>query len=150
MIFTHKLRIGMILWGVAVILFCPIGVATATVQISLRRDFGIDFFEWIQGQFTITGTGSGDIIELQLYFNDYLVKSVAGNSLSFSFSTDAYPPGRVNITLIAICSDYSRAQQTIVKEFMDPAVNIYLVVGVIIVVCVALYFKYGRRKRVPQ
>jgi len=67
------------LWSLTFVLFFVLpGISAGTVQIRLQRDFGVGLGDWIQGQFTLIGTGSSDIIEMRLYFNDQLVSSSSG------------------------------------------------------------------------
>lgn len=117
------------------------------LEISFLRNFGIGFGDYIQGQFTLTGTGGEEIVELHLYFNDLEVANATDNALKFKFTTDDYPTGATNISLVGFDATKTRYETSVVKTFINPVYNYIIIVGVVVLVVVSLYFKYGRKRK---
>ena len=58
-------------------------VAAASVSFTLRKNVGYKLGDEIQGDMTITGTGTAGIVKMELFFNTTLVASSDSNSLVF-------------------------------------------------------------------
>lgn len=103
-------------------MFFDFTIADPTLTLKLKRNVGTDMGDnlRIEGDWTITGTGSNDIVRMDLLFNDNITAQSTNNSLSFRFNTRDHPIGTTNITLIGYLSNGSSIQTTEIREFMDP------------------------------
>jgi hypothetical protein len=77
-----------------------VALAADSVSFTLRKSVGYKLGNDIQGDMTITGTGTAGIVKMELYFNTTLVDSSNSNSLVFNFNTGDYQLGVYIITLV--------------------------------------------------
>lgn len=120
--------------------------AQSGLQMSFRRNFGLNLGTYINGDFTITGSGNDSIQELHLYFNGVEVANSSSNKLTFGFRTTNYSPGNTNITLIGRDSSGHWTQITEFKNFLSSTTMIPIILAVVIIVVIAIYFKYFRNR----
>ena len=127
--------------------FAPLSISSAqeTVDIRLKRTFGMAFGDTIQGTFTIVGTGSDNILNLSLYFDGVEVAFADSNSLSYRFKTKNYDPGELNITLIGYDSTWGPYSITKLVNIMTPTLSIIISTVIILLVVGAISVKYGPR-----
>lgn len=137
--------------SVVVILFIsfisPLSLSNAqeSVDISLRRTFGMAFGDNIQGTFTVVGSGTENIVNLTLYFGGAQVAFTEGYSLSYRFKTKEYMLGNFNITLIGYDMGGNPYYSTKLVKIMAPTISIIITTGIILLVVVAVSIKYGPR-----
>ncbi len=142
--FKKKLALSMFLiFGL--FLLSPLSSAQENVDLSLKRTFGMAFGSNIQGTFTVVGSGSENIVNLSLQFNDVEVAFSDSNSLSFRFKTKEFEPGELNITLVGHDSYGESFSETKQVKIMTPIVSITITVAIILVVVGAASYKYGPR-----
>lgn len=128
-------------------LIAPLSISRAqeTVDIRLKRTFGMAFGDTIQGTFTVVGTGSSNIVNLTLKFDSTQVAFEDDNSLSYRFKTKDYPPEELNITLIGYDSGGNPYSSTKLVNIMSPTLSIIITTSIILLVVVAVSIKYGPR-----
>lgn len=129
----------------------PVQIAAqSNLTLSLTRNFGIGLGGIIQGTFTLHGSGPEAVQNLTVYFNGEQVHFATGNTIAWQFSTDDYPAGATNITLVGV----DNAGETYVAStsvmFLSAALGATIFGIVIILVVVLVIAKYGptiRKKR---
>ena len=117
------LLISILMGYLGICLILNFALAEPSVTLKLKRNNGTDMGDnlRIEGDWTITGTGSNDIVRIDLLFNANITSHSDNNLLSFRFNTREYAIGTTNITLIGYLSDGISVQTTEIREFMDPA-----------------------------
>lgn len=138
---------------ISIVMFLIVGVinplsfssAQETVDIRLKRTFGMAFGDTIKGTFTVVGTGSDNIVNLTLLFDGNEVSFIESNSLSYRFRTKEYEPGHLNITLIGYDSGGNSYSSTKPVNIMTPTLAIIVTSGIILLIVVAASIKYGPR-----
>jgi hypothetical protein len=118
-------RMVIAILGCSIILSLMLNIALAepSVSMKLKRNVGTDMGDGrrIEGDWTITGTGSAEVTRMELFFNGNKTAESANNSLSFRFNTRDYAIGETNITLIGYLANGEAVQTTEIREFLDPA-----------------------------
>ncbi|MHA1112475.1 MAG: hypothetical protein ACTSRE_15375 [Promethearchaeota archaeon] len=127
--------------------FAPLSISSAqeTVDIRLKRTFGMAFGDTIQGTFTVIGTGSDNIFNLSLYFDGVEVAFADSNSLTHRFKTKNYDPGELNITIFGSDSGGNPYSSTKLVNIMTPTLSIIITAAIILLVVGAASVKYGPR-----
>ncbi len=134
--------------SVVVILFfsliSPLSLSNAqeSVDISLRRTFGMAFGDNIQGTFTVVGSGTENIVNLTLYLEGAQVAFTEGYSLSYRFKTKEYIPGNFNMTLIGYDIGGNPYYSTKLVKIMTPTISIIITTAIILLVMIAVSIKY--------
>jgi len=128
-------------------LITPLSFSNAqeTVEIRLKRTFGMAFGDTIQGTFTVVGIGSDNIINLTLLFDGNVVSFIETNSLSYRFQTKEYEPGDLNMTLVGYDSSGNSYSSTKIVNVMTPTLAIIVITCIMLLVVVAVFIKYGSR-----
>jgi len=120
-------------------------VGQGSLSLSIDRNVGMAFGGFIQGSYTLRGSGPEEIQNLTVYFNGDEVHFVTGNSIAWLFNTDDYPEGFTNITLLGVdvvgISYYASSQVT----FIGGIVSNVITIGIIALVVVLIFAKYGPR-----
>ena len=124
----------------------PLNVAgQGSLTLSIDRNIGMAFGSFIQGTFTLRGSGPEAIQNLTVYFNGDEVHFVAGNSIAWLFNTGDYPEGSTNITLFGVddanATYYASRQVT----FIGSIVGNVITIGILALVVVLVLAKYGPR-----
>lgn len=122
------------------------------LSLGISKNVGLDIGDKIEGDFTITGSGLDNILNLTLLFNGTQVAFESDNQLTFRFDTKDYPLGLMNITLIGEDNEGMVYKKTIFKEFVSPKVGIWvlIIVGVIAFlssVIIVLILVFGSKKK---
>ena len=91
-----------------------------SVSFTLRKSVGYKLGNDIQGDMTITGTGTTGIVKMELYFNKTLVDSSNSNSLAFNFNTGDYQLGVYIITLVGYDSSDMQYNSSQTFTFVAP------------------------------
>jgi hypothetical protein len=128
-----------------IIIFIPFYTTQQQVDLNLKRTFGVAFGNYIQGTFTVVGSGSEDIDNLTLYFNGLEESFAEGNSISYKFKTKDYDPEELNITLIGYDSEGLKYSMSKIVKIMTPIVSILITLAIFILVIGAIAWKYGPR-----
>ena len=126
-------------------LFSSLSSAQEDVNLSLRRTFGMAFGSNIQGTFTAVGSGTENIVNLSLQFDNVEVAFSGSNSLSFKFKTKEYEPGELNITLLGYDTEGILYSTTKLVKIMTPTVSYIITISIILVVVILASVKYGPR-----
>lgn len=126
-------------------LFIPFTGAEDLVDIKLRRTFGMAFGNNIQGTFTVVGSGSENIVNLTLQFDNVEVLFSDSNSLLYRFKTKVYEPGELNITLLGYDAGGSLYTTSKIVNIMTPIISIIITAGIILIVVISISIKYGPR-----
>ena len=136
------------------ILFVTVGLVSSlsvnvsgqeTLTLSVNRNIGIGFFNYISGSFTLHGSGPDTIQNLTVYFNDVEVHFETGNTVSWQFNTADYEGGSTSITLIGIDNTggiHSASQHVVI---INEALTGMVTIVVAILIIVLLLAKYGPR-----
>lgn len=120
-------------------------VAQDTLTLNINRNVGMAFGSFIQGTFTLSGSGPEDVQNLTVYFNGDEVYFVLGNTISWQFNTGNYPSGSMNITLFGVDdvgATYVAHRQL---TFIGGAVGGAITIGIIVLVVILILVKYGSR-----
>lgn len=133
----------LILGLVAIIPMNAAGQGTLTLR--LDRNVGMAFGSFIQGSFTLRGSGPENVQNLTVYFNGEEVHFVTGNSIAWVFNTGDYPSGLTNITLFGVDDVGGTYYATRQVTFLGPAVTNVIIVIILALVIVLLVAKYGPR-----
>ena len=116
-----------------------------SLTLSIDRNVGMAFGGFIQGSFTIRGSGPEVVQNLTVYFNGEEVHFVTGNSIAWQFNTGDYQEGATNITLLGLddvgASYYATRQVT----FIGSIVGNVITIGILALVVVLVLAKYGPR-----
>ncbi len=139
----------MIILAVTLLLWCfPLQVASQeSLSMSIHRNVGMAFGNYIQGTFTLTGSGPETVENLTVYFNGEQVHFVIGNTINWVFNTGDYAQGSTNITLYGIDESgttYALSQQW---NFIGAEVGGIITIVIIVLVVVLVLAKYGPRLR---
>lgn len=67
--------------------------AELTITYRVTRDFGMGFGNYIQGTFTIHVTGPNDLLRVEFYLDDVLMKNDMDHPFSWQFNTDSFGTG---------------------------------------------------------
>ena len=116
-----------------------------TLTLRLDRNVGMAFGSFIQGSFTLRGSGPENVQNLTAYFNGEEVHFVTGNSMVWVFNTGDYPGGPTNITLFGVDDVGGTYYATRQVTFIGPAVANVIIVIILALVVVLLIAKYGPR-----
>ena len=111
-----------------------------SVSFTLRKSVGYKLGNDIQGDMTITGTGTAGIVKMELFFNTTLVASSDSNSLVFNFNTRSYKIGFYIITLVGYDSSDMQYNSSQPFTFVSPDVGnslLVIVLGISVVAIVA-------------
>ncbi len=129
-------------------LICCVPIqATAqdTLTMSINRNVGMALGNFIQGTFTLHGSGPTNIQNLTVYFNDVQVHFVTGNTVTWQFDTANYASGSTNITLFGVDdvgTTHVTSQQV---TFIGGIVSTIFTFGILAIVVIAILAKYGPR-----
>lgn len=121
-----------------------------SLTISRNLGVGVDSGNKIEGDFTITGSGPENILNLTLLFNGTQESFESSNQLTFRFETKDYPLGLMNITLIGEDSEGNIYIKSIFKEFISEEIGnwILIIVGLIVLLSVGLKLgSYMKKKQ---
>ena len=119
--------------------------AQESLNMSLSRNFGMGFGSYIQGTFTLSGSGPEEVSNLTVYFNDEQVHFVDGNTISWQFVTNDYPEGSTNITLWGIDDDGTTYYASATYYFIGGVTQTLITAGIFALVVVLIIAKYGSR-----
>ncbi|MHA1522252.1 MAG: hypothetical protein ACTSRK_18925 [Promethearchaeota archaeon] len=123
------------------------------LSLSIRKNMGTGIGDKIEGDFTIVGSGDEDIVSLELIFNGTQVANSTTNSLNFRFNTNDYEIGEMNITLRGFDGSGDVFQYTTFKEFLDPTIGNYILIGVAILIVISVgasLYKYTKDRKATQ
>jgi hypothetical protein len=145
-ILNHKTQLTIIL-TVVLLFFClPLQVASQeSLSMSIHRNVGMAFGNYIQGTFTLSGSGPEAVDNLTVYFNGEQVHFVIGNTITWLFNTGDYAQGSTNITLYGIDgtgTTYAVSQQW---NFIGTEVGGIITIVIVVLVVVLVLAKYGPR-----
>ncbi|MCJ7647644.1 MAG: hypothetical protein MUP85_03425, partial [Candidatus Lokiarchaeota archaeon] len=120
----------------------------AITKFDIQLTNGTHFQPFMEGKFVITGEASENIIRLELVFNDVKVFEEDGQNLIFSFNTNNFSKGNVNITLKGHTNQGKAVQITRNCIFIGPELR-YSIIGVAssIVVIGSIMWVRSRRKK---
>jgi hypothetical protein len=131
-----------------------VALAAESVSFTLRKSVGYKLGNDIQGDMTITGTGTGGIVKMELYFNTTLVDSSNSDSLTFNFNTGNYKLGVYIITLVGYDSSDTQYNSSQTFTFVSPGagnailgITLGISAGVIVVAVAWRVLKKRRGKR---
>jgi len=117
--------------------------AQNTLSLSLDRNIGMALGGFIQGAFTLLGSGPAEVQNLTAYFNGEQVHFVTGNTINWQFDTANHPSGATNITLFGL----DNAGVTYLADtqvfFIGGIMSTLITVGIIALVAVLLIIRYG-------
>lgn len=116
-----------------------------SLNMSLSRNFGMGFGSYIQGTFTLSGSGPEEVANLTVFFNGEQVHFADGNSLSWQFVTNDYSEGSTNITLWGIDDDGTTYHASATYYFIGGATQTFITAGIFALVAVLIIAKYGSR-----
>ena len=143
---STRRHIGVFLLVVGLVAVIPMNAAgQGTLTLTLNRNVGMAFGSFIQGSFTLRGSGPENVQNLTVYFNGEDVHFVTGNSLLWVFNTGDYPSGATNITLFGVDDVGGTYYATRQVTFLGPAVVNVIIVVIFALVAVLLVAKYGPR-----
>jgi hypothetical protein len=117
--------------------------AQNTLSLSLDRNIGMALGGFIQGAFTLRGSGPAEVQNLTVYFNGEQVHFVSGNTVNWQFDTANYPSGSTNITLFGLDDagiTYLADRQVF---FIGGIMSTLITVGIIALVAVLIVVRYG-------
>jgi len=124
----------------------PMNVAgQGSLTLSVDRNIGMAFGSFIQGTFTLRGSGPESIQNLTVYFNGDEVHFVTGNSVVWLFNTGDYPEGLTNITLFGVDDASAAYYASIQVTFIGSIVGNVITIGILALVTVLILAKYGPR-----
>ena len=122
----------------------PLQVASQEpLSMSINRNVGMAFGNYIQGSFTLSGSGPEAVDNLTVFFNGEQVHFVLGNTINWQFNTGDYAPGSMNITLFGIDSSGITYETSRQRYFIGGEVGVLITVGIVILVVVLVIAKYG-------
>ena len=119
--------------------------AQESLNMSLSRNFGMGFGSYIQGTFTLSGSGPVEVANLTVYFNEEQVHFADGNTINWQFVTNDYPEGSTNITLWGIDDDGTTYYASATYYFIGGVTQTLITVGIFALVAVLVIAKYGSR-----
>jgi hypothetical protein len=119
--------------------------AQETVDLSLKRTFGMAFGKNIQGTFTVVGSGSEGIVNLSLLFNNEEIEFSVSNSLSYTFKTKEYGSGNLNITLLGYDIEGIQYSTTKLVTILSATASLIIIIGIILLVTGAVVWNYVPR-----
>ncbi|MFX0045372.1 MAG: hypothetical protein ACFE8Z_05965 [Candidatus Hermodarchaeota archaeon] len=117
--------------------------AQNTLSLSLGRNIGIGLGGFIQGTFTIRGSGPAQVQNLTVYFNGEQVHFVTGSTINWQFDTANYPSGATNITLFGLDDAGVAYLADTQVFFIGGMMSTLLTVGIIALVAVLVIIRYG-------
>jgi hypothetical protein len=128
-----------------------VALAAESVSFTLRKSVGYKLGNDIQGDMTITGTGTAGIVKMELYFNTTLVDSSNSNSLAFNFNTGDYQLGAYIITLVGYDSSDTQYNSSQTFTFVSPSAGhtiLVIVLGISAAAIVGVVtWRYLRKRR---
>jgi hypothetical protein len=138
--------IGVFLVIMGFVSIIPMNVAgQGSLTLSVDRNIGMAFGSFIQGTFTLRGSGPEAIQNLTVYFNGDEVHFVTGNSITWLFNTGDYPEGSTNITLFGVDDASATYYASIQVTFIGSIVGNVITIGILALVVVLVFAKYGPR-----
>ncbi len=142
---TPRLASGLII-GLCLLSLIPLGAtAQGTLTLSVNRNVGMAFGNYISGTFTLSGSGPDSIQNLTVYFNNDEVHFVDGNTVRWQFNTGNYPGGATNITLVGV-DDVGQVSTTTARfVFISNSISTVLTIGILALASVLILVKYGSR-----
>ena len=130
---------------IAVLLFSinrPVSGSTTDTELTITyrvtRDLGMALGNYIQGTFTIHITGPNDLLRVEFYLDDGLMKNDTDSPFSWQFNTDSLGTG-VHEFKITGYSSNNQGTVTYNKTVVSLLGTLFLLV-IIIVVVVAIKF----------
>ena len=117
--------------------------AQNTLSLSLDRNIGMALGGFIQGAFTLRGSGPAEVQNLTVYFNGEQVHFVTGNTINWQFDTANYPSGATNVTLFGLDNTgvtYLADRQVF---FIGGMMSTLITVGIIALVAILIVIRYG-------
>ena len=123
------------------------------LSLGIRKNVGTGFGDKIEGDFTITGSGPDNILNLTLFFNGTQVAFENDNELTFRFNTNDYSLGLTNITLVGEDNEGLIYNKSIFKEFISPEIGNWIIaiaIGIVIIsvgIKLAFYLKNKRNEK---
>lgn len=138
--------LGVFLLVLGLVTVIPMNAAgQGTLTLTLNRNVGMAFGNFIQGSFTLRGSGPENVQNLTVYFNGEEVHFVTGNSVVWVFNTGDYQSGLTNITLFGVDDVGGTYYATRQVTFLGPAVANVIIVIVLVLAIVLIIAKYGPR-----
>jgi len=138
--------IGFFLLTAGLVMTIPMtATGQGTLTLTINRNAGLSFGNFIQGSFTLSGSGSESVQNLTVYFNGEKVHFVIGNTITWEFSTGDYPSGSTNITLFGVDDvggTYSAYSQV---TFMGSETVATIVTVIVALIAVMALVKYRGR-----
>ena len=148
---------------VLVLIALPAGAqeSEASLQLSVRRDFGFSMGDRIQGSFTIKVTGPDDLIRVEFVIDEQVVGIDSEPPFSFSLSTSNYQLGDHHISAVGFTTtgeEHRSAVRTLIfisaEEGWRTAVGIVVPIVVAAIVLILAAFlgamMIGRSKGAPR
>ena len=116
-----------------------------TLSLSVNRNVGIRFGNYLSGTFTLSGSGPENVQNLTVYFNGDEVHFVDGNTISWQFITGNYPGGATNITLVGIDDVGELYTASARFVFISGSISTMITIAILVLVIVLILVKYGSR-----
>ena len=129
--------------GFYILAILPSVTAQGTLTLSVSRNVGMAFGNYISGTFALTGSGPDSIQNLTVYFNGEEVHFVEGNTISWQFNTGNYPGGPTNITLVGIDDLGEMYTASTRFVFISGSLTTLIVIFIIVLVAILVLIKYG-------
>jgi len=123
------------------------------LSLGIKKNFGTGIGDKIEGDFTISGSGPDNILNLTLFFNGTQVAFESDNQLTFRFDTKDYSLGLMNITLVGEDSEGMVYNKSIFKEFISPTIGNWIIaiaIGIVLIsggLKLASYMKNKRNEK---
>ena len=142
---NQKLLLGFII-GICLFSISPPNITgQGTLSLSVNRNVGMAFGNYISGTFTLTGSGPAAVQNMTVYFNEDEVHFVDGNSISWQFNTGNFLGGGTNITLVGIDDVGELYTASRHYVFIPAYTSTIITIGIIALVSVLIIAKYGSR-----
>ena len=137
----HNIVFGVAL-SILVVSANPVAAQT-DITLSLTRNLGLGLGGIIQGTFTLSASGAGEIQNMTVYFNGDEVYFSEGSTFSWQFATDDYTSGATNITVIGIDDSGTVFTGSLSVTFLGGIGFNLIIFGIIALTIILVIAKYG-------
>jgi hypothetical protein len=112
-------------------------------KFNIQLTNGTYFQPFMEGEFVINAEASENLIRLELFFNSIKIHETDDQNLIYSFNTDNFPKGKVNITLRGQTNQGEMIQITRDCIFIGPELRytIIVIASSMVVVGVYMFFR---------
>ena len=109
-----------------------------TITYRMTRNFGMGLGPYIQGTFTILVTGPEDLVRVEFYLDDVLMKNDTDSPFSWQFNSDSFGSGVHEFKIIGY-SPTNQGSVTFSKNVVSLLTTLVLVFTIVAVVFAIKY-----------